>query len=296
MVDQFSISQLQQLSGIKAHTIRIWEQRYNALIPNRSEGNTRSYDNDQLKRLLNIVSLLEEGYKISNIGGMSDEEIHQLIAQKLKTKIKDNDKNESLVSQLIMSAMSYDEPQFETIYNQCVSLYGLKKTYIDFLYPFLKRMGLLWGIDSISPAQEHFSSNLIRKKIFSSINALPEPQNKSKKWLLFLPENEFHEIPLLFANYLLRLDDQRVIYLGASVPTESLANTKDEIKPTDILFFFIQHINPEDANNYMETLRKTFPRTNIHVSGNEHLLEEVLLPKQINWIKSPTELMTSIGQ
>lgn len=295
-MDNFSISQLQQLSGIKAHTIRIWEQRYNALTPNRSEGNTRSYTNDQLKRLLNIVSLLDEGYKISQLGVMSDKELHELLAIKLIANTIGEDKNEYFVSQLIAAAMSYNEVLFEKMYSQSIRDLGMKNTYSDVLHPMLKRMGLMWGINSISTAQEHFSSNLIKQKIFSAIEALPPNQNQGKKWLLFLPENEFHEIPLLFSSYLIREAGHRVIYLGSNVPLETMTRAQDEINPTDLLFFFIHHIDPEEAKEYVKKLSQSFKKSKIHFAGNVQLLEKLQLQKQLNWIQTPDDLMIEISQ
>ncbi len=295
-MNSFTISQLQQLSGIKAHTIRIWEQRYNALTPDRSEGNTRSYNNEQLKRLLNIVSLLEEGYKISQLGIMTDQELHGLLAQKLQEYTSQENNNEYFISQLIAASMSYDEPHFNAIYNQSVKELGLPGTYNDVLYPMLKRMGLMWGIDSISPAQEHFSSHLIKQKIFSAIETLPKPTDSKRNWLLFLPENEFHEIPLLFSNYLIQTEGHKVIYLGSNVPLETLYKAVDEVKPTDLLFFFVHHINEEDAINYIQMLCDAFKTTKIHIAGNAHLMAQLSGQKHINWIQTPHDLALEIKQ
>ncbi len=295
-MDNFSIAQLQQLSGIKAHTIRMWEQRYNALTPDRSEGNTRSYDNDQLRRLLNIVSLLNEGYKISELGIMTDAALQEHLALKLKNSSLNDDSNEYFVSQLIAAAMRYDESHFEKIYSQCVLLRGMNKTYDQVLYPLLKRIGLMWSIDSISPAQEHFSSHLLQQKIFSAIDALPIPVQSDKTWILFLPENEYHEIALLFAHYLIREAGQKVIYLGSNVPHETLNKAIKELNPTDLLFFFVHKINPEDADAYIENLGKSLQKVKIHFAGNEHLIGNLKSQNKINWIQTPEDLIQIIHQ
>ena len=159
----FSISQLSQISGIKAHTIRMWEQRYNALKPNRSEGNTRYYDNLQLRRLLNIVSLMNSGYKVSELGVMSDKKLFTLLEQQ-QGKVESDDPEDFYISQLIAAGMSYDEQHFEKIFSHCLLRFGLKNAYTHVLYPLLSRIGLMWASNSIPPAQEQFISNIIRQK------------------------------------------------------------------------------------------------------------------------------------
>ena len=213
-MDLFSISQLSRYSGIKAHTIRMWEQRYNALKPDRSEGNTRYYDNTQLRRLLNIVSLMEGDHKVSELCEMPDKGLFRLINEKVQNSIKTTEKAEYFISQMIAAGMSYDEQHFEKILSSCLVRYGMKKAYTEVLYPMLVRIGLMWEGDSIPPANEHFISNLLRQKLFAAIDSLPPSKATADKWLLFLQENEFHEIGLLFACYLIRLSGRQVIYLG----------------------------------------------------------------------------------
>ena len=294
-MDQFSISQLQQLSGIKAHTIRIWEQRYGALVPERSEGNTRYYDSHQLRRLLNIVSLLKDGYKISQIGPMEDEELARLLSLKLEESRLTKDKNEYYVSQLIAAAVSYDEAYFNTVYHQCIQQQGLKNTYTGVLYPLLNRMGLMWEIDSFSPAQEHFTSNLIKQKIFAAIDRFPPDADAKKKWLLFLPENEFHEIGLLFANYLLRESGHQVIYLGSNVPLNTLDKAAHEVHPTDILLFFVHHLDRNAAEDYLKRVNKIFQKANVHIASSKTLTADIAKPGRINFIYSPEELLNAIN-
>lgn len=290
-MDQFSISQLQQLSGIKAHTIRIWEQRYGALVPGRSEGNTRYYDSHQLRRLLNIVSLLKDGYKISHVGPMKDEELTHLLSQKHLENSLSDDKNEYYVSQLMAAAVSFDEAYFNTVYRQCIQQQGFKNTYTGVLYPLLNRMGLMWIIDSVSPAQEHFSSNLIKQKIFSAIDGLPQPSGATRKWLLFLPENEFHEIGLLFANYLLREAGHQVVYLGSNVPLGTLDKAAQEVCPTDTLLFFVHHLDYNDAEEYLKQINKFFPKTNVHIASSQALMAQIPKPRRFNYIYSPEALI-----
>jgi DNA-binding transcriptional MerR regulator len=286
----FSISQLQQFSGIKAHTIRIWEQRYKALKPNRSDGNTRYYDNSQLKRLLNIVSLLESDYKVSELCSMSDEKLFNLLGEQLKNSSISNEADQYFVSQLIAAGIGYDEPHFEKIFSTCLLRFGIKDTYIKVIYPMLARIGLMWSNDTIPPAQEHFISNILRQKLFSAIDSLPPAKSGQEPWLLFLPENEFHEIGLLFAHYLIRLSGRKVIYLGTNVPLDSLKTAVKDISPVHLLFFLVHHDMPTDSQKYLNTLNKSFGKTKIHLSGNPKLISQLKTVKEIDWIQSVKDL------
>jgi methanogenic corrinoid protein MtbC1 len=154
----------------------------------------------------------------------------------------------------------------------------------------LIRVGLMWASNGISSAQEHFVTNIIKQKLFASIDALPPANIPSRRWLLFLPENEFHEIGLLFSNYLIRHSGCHVVYLGSNVPFEALENSVKEIAPSDILFFLVQNNVPEEPQHYINALRKTFRNAEIHLSGNEKLIGQLKLGKGVSWIRSVEEL------
>ena len=218
----FSISQLQQFSGVKAHTIRVWEKRYNALKPERSEGNTRYYDGLQLRRLLNIVSLMNDDFKVSELCSMSDEKLNGLLETHLADNISPDYAIEYLISQCIAASMEFNEEKFDKIFSNAVLRLGIERTYIQVVYPALVRLGIMWGTDVLPAAQEHFITNLIRQKIHAAIDALPPPTRPEKPWMLFLMEDELHETGLLFANYLLRKAGHKVVYLGSNVPFTSL--------------------------------------------------------------------------
>jgi MerR family transcriptional regulator, light-induced transcriptional regulator len=291
----FSISQLQQYSGIKAHTIRIWEQRYNALRPNRSEGNTRYYDHNQLRRLLNIVSLMESGHKVSELCHMPDNELFEMVDEKLQSSTQDKSESEYFVSQLIASAVQYDEAHFEKVFASCMQEMNLKQVYVNVIYPLLSRIGMMWVSDTMPPAQEHFMSNLLRKKLFSAIDTLPTPTSKAESWLLFLPENEFHEIGLLFAYFLLKQSGKHVIYLGSNVGFDTLLDTKKDIQPTHLLLFMVHHDDLDSSQVYLESMARHFVHAQLHVSGNQRLLGELGLPKNMQWIQSVEELEQAIS-
>jgi len=294
-VDLFSISQLQQFSGIKAHTIRIWEQRYNALSPNRSEGNTRYYDNSQLKRLLNIVSLMDSEYKISELCAMPDKTLFALVNDQLKKHSIVNEEGDYFASQLLAAGMSYDEAGFARVFSTCLQRMGMKDTYTKVVYPLLERIGLMWAADTMPPAREHFMSNIIRQKLVWAIDTLPVAKTTKNSWLLFLPEDEFHEIGLLFAQYMIRKAGNPVYYLGGSVPFETLQQAVKEISPDNFLFFMVHYDDPENVQAYLNQLTKTFTRISIHLSGNTKLISQIKLAKQVQWIKTVKELEDRIS-
>lgn len=291
----FSISELQQFSGIKSHTIRVWEQRYNALNPTRSDGNTRYYDNTQLRRLLNIVSLMESDYKVSELCSMTDEMLFKLLEGKQKDSQSSVGTNEYFISQLIAAATSFDETHFEKIFSNCVLRLGMRNTYVNVIYPLLNRIGIMWSIGTISPAYEHFSSNIIKQKLFSAIDSLPPAKSSRNVWLLFLPENEFHEIGLLFSHYLIRQAGKKVIYLGSNVPFETLLDVVEKTTPGHFLFFLVHHDTPENSQDYIDSLKKYFGKIKIHFSGNEKLISKLKIGKNFNWIRSVLELEKQLG-
>ena len=272
-MEKFSISQLSQFSGVKPHTIRIWEQRYDALKPDRSAGNTRYYNNDQLKRLLNIVSLLEHNYKVSDICTMDDESLFNLM-EEVNRKTADIPKYGYYVSQLISAGINYDEFFFDKIFSHCLLSFGFKETYSQVIVPLLKRIGLMWSTTKLPPAQEHFISNLVRQKIFVAIDSLPPHNRSGPITLLFLPENEFHEIPLLFAHFLLRLKGLRCTYLGSNVPLVSLKESIKSIRPDNLLFFLIHQDVPANVEKYLTEIRKVH-EGEIYLAGNTGLLDKL---------------------
>jgi MerR family transcriptional regulator, light-induced transcriptional regulator len=293
-MDSFSISDLAQYSGIKSHTIRIWEKRYNALKPHRSSGNTRYYDSRQLRRLLNISALLDADYRVSELCTMSDEGLRLLSQQVLISKTPAP--TEYFISQLIAAALSYDELQFVNIFSHCLLRYGLRDTYTQVLYPTLHRIGLMWLTDSLPTANEHFISNLIRQKLFTASDTLPLAKPGSPLWILFLPENEFHEIGLLLASYLIRLSGQRVIYLGGNVPESAIRAAVKDLKPENILLSFVHHDLIINIQKYIDRLRKDMPVNKIWIAANPELSYQLKAGKRIRFLGSAEELALSLEQ
>lgn len=288
-MDSFSISQLAQFSGVKAHTIRMWEQRYDALKPHRTEGNTRYYDSSQLRRLLNIVSLADLNYKVSELCLMPDKTLFGLIEE---LNVGNPDKTyEYFIAHLISAGISFDEAGFEKLFSHCILRYGMTDTYMKVVYPMLIRVGLMWSADTIRPAHEHFISNLLRQKFFTAIDSLPSAQSDSDSWLLFLPENEFHEMGLLFASFLIRFYGKKVIYLGSNVPFQSLKMAVQNTSSKNLLMFFVHSDFPEDAIKYLHTLANQFKEKNIFVASHSQLGEKIAKLKKICFLNSAEALI-----
>lgn len=212
---KYSISDIESLIGIKAHTIRAWEARYNLVPPKRTATNIRYYEDSDLKQLLNIVTLNEKGYKISRIAKMSKQQISELVTQ------FQADWNNDIVQILHLSdaTLKYDETAFAKILSGCIEEMGLTKTMDLVLFPFMKKVGMLWQTGAIDPSHEHFASNLIRDRIIVEIDQVQKPVRKNpKRFLLFLPEAEMHETGLLFARYLLKKCGMDTLYLGQEIP------------------------------------------------------------------------------
>jgi DNA-binding transcriptional MerR regulator len=291
-MNQFSIAQLAQFSGIKQHTIRIWEQRYHALTPNRSEGNTRYYDNAQLRRLLNLVSLSATGYKIAKLSPLSDKELFKLIEAQKETS--QSAVNDLFISQILAAGIEYNEALFEKIFSHCVLRFGVKTTYLEIIYPSLVRLGLLWSSGNLPPAQEHFLSNLYRQKLLTAIDSLPVATDKQDSWLLFSREDEFHEMGLLFAHYLLKSSGKKVIYLGTNVPLTSVTQCVPVTKVENVLFFLVHNENVDEVNDYIDKLQKELRGKRIVIASNRKLAPQLARRKKREVIQSVDELLNVI--
>jgi MerR family transcriptional regulator, light-induced transcriptional regulator len=218
-MNRFSIKDIERLTGVKSHTLRILEQRYGIPQPKRTATNIRYYDDADLRLLLNVAMLNKQGYKISKLTSMSTDELEKLA---LTESLETSDQQVQLDS--LMAAMfDLDELGFERILSNHLLRHGLEFTMIELFFPFLKRIGVLWQTGQVNPAFEHFMSNLIRQKIIVAIDSLPHSTGSNlKKFILFLPENETHEIGLLFANYIIRSRGHKSLYLGQNLPYTDL--------------------------------------------------------------------------
>lgn len=260
----FSISDIENLTGIKAHTLRIWEHRYNLLNPKRKESKHRQYDNEDLKYLLRIAFLYHNGYKISRIARLPEEEIKKLA---LETSGKEN--YQVFVNQLTEASIDFDQPRFEKILHNLILHLGFEKTVIQILFPLLNKIGLLWMTDRVSPAQEHFASSLVIKKILVATDGLDNSNgnNIDRKVLLFSPEGEHHEIPLLFMQYLLKRNGVPFVYVGKNVRFEELMDFCLQHPVTQLYCHLVTNLLSSDLNAYLKRISVAFPDKQIYFSG-----------------------------
>ena len=290
---KYKISDLENLSGVKAHTIRIWEQRYKVLTPLRTDTNIRYYDDEQLRKLLNVVSLMNAGNKISAISKLSDEELNNQLNQ-LTISGGAGIKEEVLINQMVSAGLAYDEPLFGKAFSNSILSFGIMTAYQRVFYPMLIRVGLLWSTTEIQPSQEHFISNLIKQKMFAAIDALNPPTDKTKKWLLFLPEGEEHELGLLIANYGLRDKGVQVYYLGANVPLDNLDLIANQIQPTHYLTFAVRSNQQDTINEYFHQMKIKFNDPQIYICCESNLVNDLKLSSNQHAICSYEEFQTMI--
>lgn len=283
MITHYSINDLEKITGIKAHTIRMWEKRYNAIEPERTATNIRYYKNCDLKRLLNISTLNKHGIKISNILKMPAEQINEKIIEITNT----SSDYESYINSLVVSMIEMNEDGFEKILSNTLIKLGFEKTVINVLYPFLEKIGTLWLIGTINPAQEHFITGLIRQKIIVAIDGQEKVHNENAKtFLLYLPEREFHELGLLFYFYLLKKNGHKVIYLGQSVPYDDLLGVL-KIRNADYLFtYFVSALPAEAIPNYLEKISTDLPDKKIMITGMQVCHSQMNLPPNVIIVKN----------
>lgn len=262
-MNKFSIRDIENMCGVKAHTLRIWEQRYDLFKPKRKESQHRTYDCDDLKELLRITFLYHNGYKISKIAELTTEQINEEVA-KLKAACCNY---EVFVHQLAEASIAFDENKFEEIADNLIQKIGLEKCIIYVFYPFLQRIGLLWMTNHVIPAQEHFSSNIIRKKIIAGTDTLPPAKPQQNNVVIFSPVGELHEIPLLTVNYLLRKKGIRTTYFGIETETSTLLQYASFHKITHLYSHLITLIDATSINEFVKTVCHSFPGTKLFISG-----------------------------
>ncbi|HAF28711.1 MAG TPA: helix-turn-helix-type transcriptional regulator [Bacteroidales bacterium] len=280
----YSIKELENLSGIKAHTIRIWEKRYGVIKPARTDTNIRFYCDSELKRLLNIAILNRYGMRISDISKLSDIEL----SEKVINASSDSSNAESNIENLIIAMVEMDEYKFDRILSRFIMHVGFENTVIKVIYPFFEKIGLLWQTGSINPAHEHFVSNLFRQKLMVAIDNIVIPENKAvKKFILFLPEGEYHELALLFYNYLIKKAGKLVYYLGSSVPFDDVVETSKMINPDFLFTSLTSSLNKDEIYGYINNLSKTFTFQKIFVTGMQIKENFTDLPSNVLKVSSP---------
>ncbi len=281
--ENYTINDLEKLTGIKAHTIRIWEKRYGLLFPQRTLTNIRYYTSNDLKKLLNISILNKNGIKISRIAELKESEISEKVIE-YSTRSSDV---EDQIQALTMAMFHLNQQKFEKLLTVSYINRGFENTYSEIIVPFLLKIGFLWQAGTISPAQEHFATNIIKAKIIVAIESIIASHNeKSKKFLLFLPEGEQHEISLLFAYYLLKKKNQQVTYLGSSIPLYCLKEN-NTIHQADVLVTsFTSALSLPRMGEYLNQIATHFVDQSILIMGPQIDLLNSQIPNNVNVIRS----------
>ncbi len=259
----FSIKDLENFSGIKAHTIRIWEKRYSVLTPMRSDTNIREYDLESLQKLLNVTLLHNYGYKISKIADYSEEKIVCAVREIISEKSVKN----HAISAFKMAMINFDQTLFFNTYNNLLSNKTFREVFFDVIIPLMSEIGLLWQANSISPAHEHFISYLIKQKLLIKTEKLQvlQPTNESKVFVLYLPENEIHELGLMYLNYEILLKGYKTIYLGESVPISSLLDINKYFDKIVFVSYLTVEPNKEIINDYVNKIKKEVLNNNSEI-------------------------------
>jgi MerR family transcriptional regulator, light-induced transcriptional regulator len=263
-VNAYSIKDLEKLSGIKAHTLRIWEQRYGIVKPKRTPTNIRYYLDQDLAKLLNVVFLYKNGVKISRIAQMSDQEIEEFksnLAEKKSTKV-------SRLDALILATTELDEQTFNKILAEHSTENGFFKTMTELIYPFMDKLSVLWLTGSITPSRELFVSNLIRQKVITSIDKETTPPNKKQpKFILFLPDGETQELGLLFLHFILKSKSFPVLYLGKNIQIDQISDACQFFHPDYLFTILSDSLDSSPFLTWINKMNEEIPNTKLILSG-----------------------------
>jgi len=293
MKGKYSIKDLERLSGIKAHTIRIWEKRYGIVEPKRTDTNIRYYTNEELKKILNVAILNNYGVKISKIVGLPADELHQKVLEISNEEVEESIQVESLV----IAMVEVDESRFEKILANCTLRLGFEQTILKIVHPFFKKVGVLWQAGAINPAQEHFISNLIRQKLIVAIDSQGMMVKENpKRFLLFLPEGELHELGLLFYSYIIQKAGHKVIYLGQSVPLDDVVSVNQQNPADYIITSTMSVASIDEINSLLRAITDRFPDSKLILSNRIEGAEKLYDHKNIIVNKSLDEFKEMLNR
>ncbi|MCR8666072.1 MerR family transcriptional regulator [Aestuariibaculum sp. M13] len=289
----FSIKDLENLSGIKAHTIRVWEKRYNLLEPNRTDTNIRTYNTTSLQKLLNIAYLNNNGFKVSKIADLAEDEI----SLKVKEIIAESNKDSFAINAFKMAMINFDQSLFDKTYNDLLKELTFEDIFYSVFLPLLNEIGLLWQTNTITPVHEHFISVLIKQKLLLSTEKLVNLENTSdsRTFVLFLPDNEIHDIGLLFVNYLLKSKGYHTIFLGPSVPTANLYELYEFFDNITFISYFTIFPEEDAIETYIKDFYELLLNENksyLYLLGNKTInLNPSQLPEKVKVFKSIKNLV-----
>jgi DNA-binding transcriptional MerR regulator len=289
----FSISDIENLTGIKAHTVRVWEQRYNFFTSKRSETNIRYYDDADLCLFLNIATLNEYGYKISKISKMDIEEINHLVKS-----LKEDHYNVNVQVQMMSNAMlKMDDIEFDELLTGFINKMGMEKAMTEIIFPFMRKVGFMWQVGTINPAHEHFATHKIEQKIIHSTYLdAKAPHKEGRRYMLFLPPDEHHEIGLLFAQYLIKISGHHTLYLGKNLPYYSLEEVSNYYEP-DYAFTVLTTVNNEQSvDAIINNLSQNLGETPLIITGNLISSNNLISSHNLILIHSISEFTNHLGK
>ena len=291
-MNKYSIDDFSKITGLNKILIRTWENRYNFVKPKRTSTNIRYYDDKMIVKALRYSTLVNAGFKISVLNKLSAEQIDDLINNQLENKNQTN-KFSLYISQILESSISFNQLLFHNTYERCIKDIGIIECYQHVLLPVLSRIGVLWINDKISATQEHFLSELIKTKIYKEIEKNGYKKSPKENWLLFLPKNELHDIGILFAYLILKMNGYNVVYLGQNLPHSLLLSLKEKNKIDNILFSIVSNTSKLDLIEITNFLETHFSESKIHAIINENLITEERFQK-LSTISSIDEFINLI--
>lgn len=291
-MQKFTIRDIENLTGIKAHTLRVWEQRYGFFQAQRKESMHRFYDNDDLKKLLRVAFLYHAGWKISKIAGLDDEAILEQIR---KASSAGNSQHASYVIQLIEAALDFDEHTFTSLLDTVTARIGFEECIAQVCYPYLHKIGLLWSTNNIIPAQEHFTSYIIQNRIIRETDIVTRKEKQPPGMVLFCPRGERHELPLLYINYLLRKNHRSTIFLGANVDLAVVEQVASLPGIRYIYLHLITNLTGFFLDDYLEQVCRLFPDKRIIASGGAVLAGQRTF-SNLTVLRSDKEIYEFIGE
>jgi len=261
----YTLYELEKVTGILAATIRVWERRYNIIKPKRTDTNRRWYDDDDLRRLINISIIYNSGIKISKIAKYSESELQE----KVEFLTRDSIGSNIHINSLIVAMLTFNGNAVNEILLRSIINIGFEDTFSNVVFPFLRRVGIMWQTGSINTGAEHFVSNIFRRRLISAIDSLPPANDpKSKRVIMFLPDNELHELGLLFYSYLIRKLGHEVLYLGQATPFQALVEVNEKWRSDILVTGVISDLSISEPQEYLNNLSHTFKAQKILVSGS----------------------------
>ncbi len=287
----YSIKDLEVLSGIKAHTIRIWEKRYRLLIPDRTDTNIRYYSDEDLRKILNVSLLVNNGFKISKVAKMTSEDVAKNVLSVTKSKNSESD----YIERLMLFMLNFDNKGFIGLSNEIISRLGFEDAMVNVFFHLFQRIGTYWQVGSIFPAQEHYVTNIFRQKLIVEIDKLEQVEKKDSTILFFLHHNELHEMSLLFYSYLAQKSGFNVIYLGQFVPIEDLARIQKHVKIDYVFTAFINAYPKEELENYLQDLKDIFQHQKIFVTGWQIQTFNPELPRNVKVVSHYRDFKKFLG-